>query len=241
MPKTTTFTKNRNRNAVLVFLVGVSLFGLALSFAFTAYPFSITDDFAFRKPIIGTVFSAVCILGLFAAVYPDRCSGILDFDRFHTQDAGYQKLSVPTLAGHHPVCRHYFSHVLFIRKRKLCATCSGFFVGALVALVGVGLFFFRDFSMGEKPFVPLAIGVFAVAVGLLHSVLPIFRSSFRFITSLLFAVGAFVVLACVDAATRNISIDLFFVLLSVLWLMTDTALSRWDHNRICSKCVSEDC
>jgi hypothetical protein len=28
---------------------------------------------------------------------------------------------------------------------------------------------------------------------------------------------------------------------SVLWLITDTALSRWDHRRICAKCPSEFC
>jgi hypothetical protein len=40
---------------------------------------------------------------------------------------------------------------------------------------------------------------------------------------------------------RNTSIDIFFILLSVLWLVTDTALSRWDHQRICSNCTSQSC
>jgi hypothetical protein len=30
-------------------------------------------------------------------------------------------------------------------------------------------------------------------------------------------------------------------LLSVLWLVTDTTLSRWDHRRICAKCPSVFC
>jgi hypothetical protein len=28
---------------------------------------------------------------------------------------------------------------------------------------------------------------------------------------------------------------------SVLWLITDTALSRWDHRRICAKCSLVPC
>jgi hypothetical protein len=28
---------------------------------------------------------------------------------------------------------------------------------------------------------------------------------------------------------------------SVVWLVTDTALSRWDHSRICAKCHSAFC
>jgi hypothetical protein len=81
-----------------------------------------------------------------------------------------------------------------------------------------------------------------VSIGLLHSILPGFRVGFsRFIASVFFAAGSFLILASVEDALSNTSIDFFFVLLSVLWLVTDTTLSRWDHRRICSKCVSQSC
>ncbi len=158
----------------------------------------------------------------------------------HENEAGKQR--DVSIRGHHPTCRNYSAHILKVKNRIFCATCTGFSVGAIIALIGVGLFFFGPFSFGTKPLIAMIIGAFAVSIGLLHSILPGFRVGFsRFIASAFFAVGSFLILASVEDALRNTSIDFFFVLLSVLWLMTDTALSRWDHRRICAKCLSESC
>jgi hypothetical protein len=226
----------------LMFLIFISLFGLALSFVFVITAGGTPDDFGLRKPLVGSVFGALCVLGTFASIYPDSCSRIFDYEKRMQHEKASGKLQGPTIGGHHPACGNYSAHILRVGNRIFCATCTGFSVGAIIALIGVGLLFFGPFRFGTRPFIPLIIGAFGVAIGLLHSILPGFRVGFsRFIASAFFATGSFLILASAENALRNTSIDLFFVLLSVLWLVTDTALSRWDHRRICSKCASESC
>jgi hypothetical protein len=63
----------------------------------------------------------------------------------------------------------------------------------------------------------------------------------RFFASILFVVGSFLLLVGIDGAVKNTSIDLFFVALSVLWIMTKIALSQRDHQQTCSQCTTESC
>ena len=227
---------------VLVFLVCISLFGLILSVMFATGFAKARDDFALRKPLVGSTFGVLCILGMSAALYPDSCSSIFVFEKKQKHETSFHNLQRTSLRGHHPACGRFSAHVLDVGSTRLCATCSGFFVGASIALVGIVMFFFGQYSMGERPFVPMLIGATGVLLGLLHSILPGFRTGFtRFMASALFAMGSFIVLASVENAARSVSIDFFVITLSVLWLMTDTSLSRWDHQRICSKCPSESC
>jgi hypothetical protein len=230
-----------NKN-VLAFLVCISLFGLILSVMFATGFAKAQDNFAWRKPLVGSTFGVLCILGMSAALYPDSCSSIFVFEKKQKYETSFHNLQRTSLRGHHPDCGRFSSHVLDVGSTRLCATCSGFFVGASIALVGIVMFFFGQYSVGERPLVPMLIGATGVLLGLLHSILPGFRTGFaRFMASALFAMGSFIVLASVENATRSISIDFFVITLSVLWLMTDTSLSRWDHQRICSKCPSESC
>jgi hypothetical protein len=235
-------TKSKINKHVLAFLVCVSLLGLILSFVFATTFAEAQDNFALRKPLVGSTFGVLCILGMSAALYPDSCSSIFVFEKKQKHETSFRNSQRTILRGHHPACGRFSAHVLDVGSTRLCATCSGFFVGACIALVGIVVFFFGHFSMGEKPFVPMLIGAAGVSLGLLHSILPGFRTGFtRFMASALFAMGSFLVLASVENATRSVSIDFFVITLSVLWLVTDTSLSRWDHQRICSKCPSESC
>jgi hypothetical protein len=226
----------------LIFLIFISLFGLALSFIFVTIPRGTTDDFALRKPIVGLVFGSLCIIGTLASIYPSKCSRLFDYEKGKHHEKASANLQEPTIRGHHPSCENYSTHTLKVGNQVLCATCTGFSVGAIIALIGVGLFFLGPLSFGTKQFIPLSIGALGVSIGLLHSILPGFKIGFfRFLASAFFATGSFLVIASVEDALHNTSIDLFFVFLSVLWLVADTALSRWDHRRICSKCTVESC
>ena len=75
-------TKNLPIEPTLMFLIFVSLFGLALSFVFVATSGGAsTDGFGLRKPLVGSVFGALCILGAFAAIYPSSCSRVFDYEK----------------------------------------------------------------------------------------------------------------------------------------------------------------
>jgi hypothetical protein len=231
----------KHPNLVLAFLIAVSIFGLVLSTFFVFYPSTVEDDFAFRNLTVGSAFGAVCVLGIFAAFFPGSCSAIPKFGKRNRREMGSWTIHETTLRAHHPSCENYSTHILSIGNLKVCATCSGLLVGATVVLFGTGLYFFGNLRMGD-PFILIVVGAAGVALGLLQSALPKFSGGFtRFFASILFAVGTFLMLVSVDEAAENISIDLFFVALSVLWILTKIVLSQRDHQLTCSHCSTESC
>jgi hypothetical protein len=228
-------------NLTLTFFVAVSIFGLLLSIFFVVRPSSLEDDFAFRNLTVGSAFVAVCILGIFAAMNPSSCLAVPQFGKSSEHDGRTSKLHETTFRAHHPSCKSYSTHILHIGNREFCATCSGLLFGATVGLTGAIIYFFGNLRF-EEPYPMVLVGACAVIFGLLQSALPRLSNGFaRFFASAVFVVGSFLVLASVDQATKNTSIDFFFVALSVLWILTKISFSQRDHQRICSQCAIESC
>jgi hypothetical protein len=227
----------------LLFLIFVSFFGLMLAFVFVINPPKAQDDYALRKPLAGSALTVVCVLGIFAVLYPDSCAGIIGFKNQGKTMHSFSRSRVRVLRGHHAACEPYSTHVMRVGNRVFCATCSGLLVGAIIALVGVGLFFFGNLRIGEKPFIPVSVGAAGVAAGLLYPLVPArFQSGFtRFFAGVLLAAGSFLIVADVEEAAKSLSVDLFFVALSVLWLATKMSLSQWEHRRICARCSLDSC
>ena len=233
---------SKPRNLTLLFSVSVSIFGLLLSIVFAVYPPKLEDDFAFRNIAVGSAFAAVCVLGILAVLHPDSCSGILNFEKRDRYEHSSRRAHEPALRGHHPACEPYSTHVLCIDDRRFCATCSGLLVGATVVLVGIGMYFFGNLRIGEKPFILVSVGAIGLVLGLFYPCIPRFSNGFtRFFASILFAVGSFLILVSMEEAAANTSIDLFFIALSVLWILTRISLSQWEHQRTCSQCSLVSC
>ena len=231
----------KHPNLVEAFLISVSIFGLALSTFFVFYPSILADDFAYRNLTIGSAFGAVCVLGICAALFPSSCLAIPHFWKSDRNNRRKLKVYETTLRAHHPSCDNFSTHILIIGNMNFCATCSGLLVGAILALLGTGLYFFGSFSIGD-PAILVLIGAGGVSVGLLQSALPKFSSGYsRFFASILFVLGAFLMLVSIDMAVKNTSIDLFFVVLSVLWILTKISLSQRDHKLTCSNCSAKSC
>lgn len=231
----------KNHKLTLAFLLAVSIFGLVLSTFFVVHPFAVEDDFAFRKLTVGSAFSAVCIMGIFAALFPSSCSAISKFRKRNGNDSGTHTIHETNLRAHHPSCDNYSTHILSIGNMKFCATCLGLLVGAILVLFGTSLYFFAGLGMGD-PTILVLLGVAGVSLGLLQSVLPKFSGGLtRFFASILFVTGTFLMLVGIDAAAKNTSIGLFFVTLCVLWILTKITLSQKDHQRICANCSVKSC
>jgi hypothetical protein len=231
----------KHPNWVLAFLISVSIFGLVLSTFFVLHPSTFEDDFAYRNLTIGSAFSAVCVLGIFATLFPSSCFAILQFWKSNKNDHRKSKIHETILRAHHPSCENYFTHILSIGNMDFCATCSGLLVGATIVLFGTVLYFFASLRIGD-PYMLVLIGAAGVALGLLQSALPKFSGGLtRFFASILFVVGTFLVLVSIDMVVKNTSIDLFFVALSVLWILAKITLSQRDHQQICSNCSVKSC
>jgi hypothetical protein len=195
-----------------------------------------------RKPVVGSALGVVCVLGIFAVLYPDSCTEILHFKKREKKVQTFGELSPKVLRGHHSTCKLYFTHVIKIGNKVFCATCWGLLVGAIIVLIGISLFFFWNLTFGDS-FVPVIFGVGGVSVGLLYPVLPSrFQHSYqRFFAGVLLAVCSFLIIAGVEEAASNFVVDLLFVALSLLWLASKILLSQWEHRRICARCSLNSC
>jgi len=237
--------------STLPFLVSVSFFGLILTVLLALYPPILQENFVWRKPLVGSTYSVVCVLGILAVFFPKTCSTFFDFgkqEKRQNRFFGFKRnksisyTAASTLRGHHPVCGGFSAHVFRLGGKLFCATCSGLSLGALIALVGVTLFFFGNWQMGQNAFLMILVGAVGVVLGLLQSPLPTLQNSvIRLFSSTFFVVGTFLILIGNEELAHNTSVDLFFVALSVFWLLTRISLSQWDHERICSKCTLDSC
>ena len=236
-------TKNGKLGSIaLLFLLSVSLFGMLLAIVFVVNPTITHDNLIWRKPAVGLALGVVCLLGIFAVLYPGSCAGIIHFKDREKNVHTFSESSVKVLRGHHATCKLYFPHVMQIGNKVFCATCSGLLVGAIIVLIGISLFFFGNLTIGDS-FVPVIFGVGGVAVGLLYPVVPSrFQNSYqRFFAGVLLAVCSFLIIAGVEEAARNFVVDFLFVALSLVWLTSKILLSQWEHRRICARCSLNSC
>jgi len=226
----------------LPFLVSVSFFGLILAVLLALHPPISHEDFVWRKPVIGSMFALVCVLGTLAVFFPNKCSRSFHLKKAEKHKNKVSQATPSVLRGHHPMCGRFSTHVFLLGGKMFCATCSGLFIGAMIVLVGIALFFFGNWQMGENAVLMVLAGAVGVTLGLLQSPLPMLQNSvIRLFSSAFFVVGTFLILVGVEELARNTSVDLFFVALSVFWLMTRISLSQWDHERICSICTLDSC
>ena len=220
---------------ILIFTISVSLFGLFTSLMLALYPPTIEESFLWRKPLIGLIFTLICVLGIFAALFPRRCSGTFHF-REEKKNPVADGAPSTALKVHHPDCGKFSAHVIHISTRRLCAACTGLSLGASVVLVGTVFYFFGGWCIDEMSLAAVLIGIVGVVLGFLQLK---FRGFIRSSLNTLFVLGAFLILVGIDALVQNLFIDMFLIVLVIFWLMTRIMLSKWDHSRTCQNCESK--
>ena len=221
----------------------VSFLGLLLLVALTAFPPTVTGNFYWRKPVIGSIFSSICVLGILAVFSPNQCLRILDIGKKNrTVGSDSSKLvshgTSNALQGHHPTCGKYDAHIFRIKGKIFCAACAGLLLGGLLALAGASVYFFGDWRVAEHSSLMVLLGIVGVSLGLFQFK---FRSLVRLFVNTVFVVGALFILIGIDELLHSLFFDLFVVSLIVFWLFTRITLSHWDHERICSDCEIEGC
>lgn len=226
--------KGRRSDLTLLFFIAIPLFGILTTLTLAAFPPTPTEDFQWRKPLIGSILALICTLGIAAAVFPRRCSSILDSRGKRFRVLSHDDPNVcGTLIGHHPNCGEYSAHLVATKRHVWCAACTGLVVGAVATLVGTALYFFGPWTFGPFGFYVILIGEVFVAVGFVQLK---FRGAVRSALNALLAFGSYAILAGTDAIVQNVFIDLYLIGLIVLWIWTRTLISQWDHNRICRDC-----
>jgi peptidoglycan/LPS O-acetylase OafA/YrhL len=217
----------------------LSFAGLLLIVALTVYPPAATGDSPWRKPVIGSIFSTFCLLGVLAVFSPNKCGKILDRKKESGVSVSVVSNGTDTvLRGHHPTCGKYSAHVFRIGDRTFCAACIGLLVGGLLALAGTVVYFFWDWRVAEYNSLIVLLGVVGVSFGLFQFKV---KKLIRLSANIIFVLGTLLILIGIDESIHSLFFDLFVVCLIVFWLFTRISLSQWDHEIICSGCETENC
>ena len=204
------------------------------------------DDASWRKPLAGAILSVVLTLGILAGIFPSTCSGKFHFRSLQRKERAQVQTNsssqAPGFRGHHPNCGHFSDHVLQAGRVSVCAGCAGLASGAVISLAGVVWYFFLNVSLGPTQLMVFWTGFIGIACGLLQYHLFNWGGScIHLLVNVFFVLGAFLLLAGVDALTQSLVIDFYVIILSVFWLYTRILLSQLHHRRTCTACGREPC
>jgi hypothetical protein len=220
--------KQRNRwdNSTLYIILSFSGLFLLLFFIFTApaAPF-------YGKGVL-VLFILTCILGGLAARYPRQCAGIFQVKK--------DTSPVENNRGHHPDCEPFQDHVLTIRGESYCAGCTGLLVGAVVAILGALIYYFYPFSFNGE------IAVFTGAGAVFVSLFILFGNKAqawgKFTANFTLVVGSLLILLGMYNLKSSLIIQLYFLGLILVWIVSRSEVSRNNHDRTCGECEYQaDC
>ena len=178
-----------------------------------------------------------------AAISPTKCMGFLKIKKHIPVDNSVESESGKNckkeLTGHHPECDNFKNHTYTLRGKKYCAGCSGLFTGALLAVIGIIIYYFYGIQL-SNPYLIFFIGFFCVLTALLQSfLLNINFNTGKFIFNLILVVGAFLILITLIEITGSIFIQFYFLSLVFIWILARITNSEKKHIDICEKCGEE--
>ncbi len=221
----------------VTFSVMLSVFGLFLVAVFLYGPNQEQIYPAFSKVLVGSLYAALCLLGIAAIFYPKKCQRTFMFrPKGSLEGSGGVLLEKVRFRGHHPDCEAFSANRMILGKTVFCAACAGLLVGAVGAVVGTVLYFF----VGMVPFI---VDARVVLVGYGGMLLGLFQFKFggfiKLFVNALFVLSSFVTLVGVDRLGASLFMDLFVFGLIVFMLLTRILFSEWNNRRTCAKC--ENC
>jgi hypothetical protein len=214
-------------------LVAVSIVGLALVNVLVLQPNLELSSPPFRHDLVGSLYSIICLLGIAAVFYPEKCMGLFQKQSPLPQTSGAS--GSVRISGHHPDCQNFSGNRIRVNGRELCAACSGLLVGAIIALAGSAMQFFIGLNI-------VSASVWLLVLGEIWMLLGLFQIKFagyaKMIANVIFVVGSFVTLVEADLMGESILVDLYTLGLIVFALWLRILLSEWNNRRICQKCQS---
>jgi hypothetical protein len=219
----------------MLFSIIVSVFGFFTVLALAAYSTRPTESVAWRKPVVGSIFALICLLGIVLTLSPRKCSETFGHKNKLEAATSFPQASysVFNIKGHHYDCGKFSTHTIQVKGHVLCAACTGLFLGAFGALFGTAIFFFAEWESRPIGFFAVVLGVVAMVFGFLQFK---FGGFARLILNMLFVLGALLILAGMDGLTGSLLVDLFSIVLIAFWIFTRILLSQWDHWKICRRC-----
>lgn len=228
--------ENSQESFLLIFAVVAAIFGLILVSIMLVEPtIGYGGNFALTQPIIGSLYISICLLGVGAVFFPQKCQQTITFGK-HPQSAEAQTFASKKvkLIGHHPDCTKFSANRIKIGNSIICAACSGLLAGAVLSSVGAIFYFFLRYS-----FLWLDPRILLVSdAGLLLGIFQFrFAGFVKLFVNGFFVVCSLVTLVVADLLRKSLFINLYVLGLIVFMLVVRILFSEWNNKRTCSKCV----
>jgi hypothetical protein len=216
----------------LIFLVAVSVFGLALVPLFLIQPNLPVEASPFRRPLVGAFYTVVCIMGIAAVFYPGKCR--MAFQKSNeSKDTNNKSSSLMQIKGHHPNCEKFSANRIIIGGSAFCAACTGLLIGAIAAIIGVVLFSIGFFNLETGSLWVLATGEVLMFLGLTQIKMGGYA---KMVVNALFVVGSCISLVVADLIGQSLLVDGYVLGLIVFMLWFRILLSEWNNKRTCMAC-----
>ncbi len=220
----------------LKFAVVVSVLGLVSIPLLLSQSGKYQTDFLFSKPLIGSLYTGICIVGISAVFYPNKCEKAFMIRKqsgFREQDDRGVLSGKMNFRGHHPDCEAFSGNRTTILKVVLCAACTGMLFGAMVALIGTLFYFFAGFVILPANPMIFFVGYGGLLLGLVQFK---FGGWLKLTVNALFVLSSFIILVTADAIGKSFFVDLYVLGLILFLLLARILFSEWNNKRICSRC-----
>jgi hypothetical protein len=216
----------------LLFLIAVSIFGLALVPLLLLQPSMQAYLSPLRRPLVGAIYSLVCIVGVVAVFYPGKCRMMFQKPN-RIPDSNKTYASAVQLKGHHPDCEKFSANRITIGGSVFCSACSGLLIGAIAAMVVIVLFSLGFFVLGTGSLWVLVAGEVLMVLGLAQIKM---RGYVKMAVNALFVVGSCISLIVADLAAQSLLVDAYVLGLIVFTLWLRILLSEWNNKKMCLGC-----
>ncbi len=205
------------------------------------------DGIVWRQPLTGSLFSVICILGITAVFFPQRCARQPSVHRNSQHEAsaqrhdGYDTTSsiagITLKHGHHHSCERYRQHEFHIGRKTLCAACMGLFPGALVSLAAACYIFVLQRPFDLSSGLASAVGTLGIMICIMsYAATDVQGPTRRFFINAFMIVGMLLALIGADNSSQSLVLNVLFISSCMLALFTRILLSQDRHGRICRTC-----
>jgi len=218
----------------------VSLLILAFMIVYTP---NAKNVYYFQEPAMSFIFILICILGMIAALSPSKCSALSSFKKPGNIKIDQELDGYRGLRGHHPDCDNFKPHTYTLMGKKYCAGCTGLFTGALITVIGTGIYSFYRVSFGTDGELIFFVGFVSVMVALLQNFfLKINLNIGRFFFNLILVLGSFLILVSIIEMNEGVFVQFYYLVLVTIWILARISSSEKDHTMICKECrVGSSC
>jgi len=234
-----------------IYFILISFFGLFfLSILFFYSPTS-AINYNFQKTLFLLIFLGICLLGMFAAVFPNHCIYLLNYKKGFKNQRVRNKINTNyhirkiNYEGHHPDCGKFNSHIFILTGVKYCAGCTGLFLGGFISVIGSLIYYFGYFPSYLSVInasVLFWMGFFAVFFSLSQLIFINLKNNIvKFSSNFLLVLGCFLMLIGINSIKGSISLEIYFLILVIFWILTRIRISQYNHRLTCLECDQIAC